>query len=332
MLWICISREKSFDWVMQSIEARTTYMRKILIFLLILTSISGIACRNENYEKQEVFPVAVSRLEQYVEEESNYWKSVELAYQNEYRQTIQVSHDSNVQCIVSLQSSDKKELSNMSIVFCSKDSNMNSEEIKQYKDEQKKIDDIIRLLYEPDENSKLFTLWHDFCSYWESPVECEGNRIQWNGEWTNHDLQVKISRSSDHMLWMLESINISTAEFKKNYEQEMKEIISGYSNYKVYNSIKEMQDDLLSNSESVYGVINAKLGNMNYRNKLPYSDYLNSYPNFLASQQGYACGILYDNDNSLNVWCAPGIEQTEDEKEFQFCYMPGEIPVIYLIY
>lgn len=99
----------------------------------------------------------------------------------------------------------------MSIVFWLKDSNMNSEEIKQYKDEQKKIDDIIRLFYEPDENSKLFTLWEEFCSYWESPAECEGNRIQWNGEWKNHDLQVKISRSSDNMLWMLESINISTA-------------------------------------------------------------------------------------------------------------------------
>lgn len=257
------------------------------------------ACRNENHEKQEFFPAAAPRLEQYIKEESNYWKSVELAYQNEYRQTIQMSHDRNVQCIVSLQSSDKKELSNMSIVFWLKDSNMNSEEIKQYKDEQKKIDDIIRLFYEPDENSKLFTLWEEFCSYWESPAECEGNRIQWNGEWKNHDLQVKISRSSDNMLWMLESINISTAEFKESYEQEMKEIISGYSNY---------------------------------RNELPYADYLKDYSNFLASQQGYACGILYDNDNSMNVWCAPGIEQTEDETEFQFCYMPGEVPVIYLIY
>lgn len=307
-------------------------MRKLLILLLVLTAISGVACKNKTEEKQEVFPVAVSRLEQYAEKESDYWNSVQLAYQDESRQIIQISHDKNIWCAISLQSSDEKELSNMSIVFGSKDSNLSLEEIRQYKEEQRKVDDIIRLFYESDENFQLFTLWDEFCSYWEAPVECEGNRIQWNGKWKNHDFQVKISRSSEHMLWMLESINLSTAEFYRNYEQEMKNVISGYSNYKVYHSMQEMQEELSGSSESTYGAIEAKLGSINYRNELPYSTFLNDYPNFLASWQGYACGILYDDNDFLNVWCAPRIEQTEEVREFQFCYMPGEIPVIYLMY
>lgn len=301
---------------------------KLLLFFLPLL----LSCNKTESDVHREFPIAQNQIDEFIVQENTYWNSASVVYQDENQQIIQLTRDQRVSCNINLNTLDKKYVSCMGIGFWFKSEEMTEEEILQYKQAQKKISEMIRLFYTSDKKSKVFSAWERFCIYWEQPVECEGNRIQWNGGPPEEQLQINLSRSDYEDLWLLERVRICTAEFKEKYMEEMSEVVSNYPNYKEYSSILEMKQDLYNQCEERYGSINGKINVLKYDTELPYPGFLNEYPDFLSSEQGYACGKLTDHSGEIEVWCSPQMNASEQDREFQFHYLPGEIPVVYIVH
>ena len=73
---------------------------------------------------------------------------------------------------------------------------------------QKQSNDIIALFLTSEISDILHSEWKEFLTYWENPVKCEGNRIQWNGGNKDYAIQIKLSRTGPDALWLLENITV----------------------------------------------------------------------------------------------------------------------------
>lgn len=263
----------------------------MLILLLLLPG-----CGKGNTDTYHKFPAVQSRLEEFVSGEDTFWDSAAIVYQDENRQGIQFGHNQELLCTVNLQSLNQSLVSGMGLVFRYEDGNPNPEELLSREEVREEIQDLIALLYASRQSDEVFSEWESFCRYWEEPIECEGNRIQWNGSSTEDCLQVKIRRLVPDGPWLLDSVSISTAELKAVQEQETQEIIASYPSYQEYRSVSELKLALSRQDEECYGR-----------------------------------GRLEDGTAQVEVWCSPASSIPEKEADFQFHYLPGEVPILYIL-
>lgn len=303
-------------------------MPEKLIFVLLCSLLLMCSCDKKNTASNNLFPATQFQIESYTSQNDIYWNSGIITSQNDNRQIITLEHDENDKCFITLQSLDKVSLSALSIMYMPGDKEIVSDGV--YLQVQKQSNDIIALFLTSEISDILHSEWKEFLTYWENPVKCEGNRIQWNGGNKDYAIQIKLSRTGPDALWLLENITVYSEEFKQIHRQEMRRIIREYPEFREYASIAEMETNLRFQVEECYGAVNGEIGALEFHSELPYQDFLREYPNFLSSQEGYACGVLSDSTGSLEVWCSPGLEIADNKQVYYFHYLPGEIPVIYI--
>lgn len=299
----------------------------ILLSLCILSVLSS--CNEKTSVTYNTFPVEQARVDDFTSSKECYWNSGNITFQNGNRQVILLEHDPDAMCVVTLQSLDNVSVSALSAMYVYGNNEIITDGI--HLQAQKHSDDIAAQFLPPEISDIIRSEWKEFLAYWENPVRCEGNRIQWSGGNEDYTIQIKLSRADADTPWMLENIVVYTEEFKQIHRQEIREIIRGYPNFSEYGSIAEMETDLRLQDEECYGAVNGEISALEFHTELPYPDFLYAYPNFLSSQNGYACGVLSDTTECLKVWCSPGIGSIENEQIYYFHYLPGEIPVIYII-